>query len=331
VRIQKKRERFEILGFKYLFSKNLVIGFYGLGFPPKLTGKEFIYRGMELEKLGDFLGRIQSQYPGSELLKSTEQPSPDIKNSPGKYLLISSVNPFSEEEVGMPPINKNKKLPLRMEKYLKMNEVNVFLYSKPYKKNAKKGGNEFQNLWTINLYLYTKDTFPHYKRRSEVIKRKVIDLSPIENAMNSILSKNNELLEIIQTYTKNSSININPFTMALNGVIDAAVNGGLANFYDTFFTPEYSTDHPEYAGKVTELRNAINDQVKLLTEGLQLHGKICSVDMHGMQEKLETFFEKMQAELSQSGRRKKIMNDEGNGSPKSPIDPDKWKKVLGMK
>ncbi len=43
-------------------------------------------------------------------------------------------------------------------------------------------------------------------------------------------SKNQELRTLISRYTKNPQQNINPLSMALNGVIDAAVMGGIANY-----------------------------------------------------------------------------------------------------
>ena len=42
--------------------------------------------------------------------------------------------------------------------------------------------------------------------------------------------KNQELKTLISRYKKNSQQNINPLSMALNGVIDAAVMGGITNY-----------------------------------------------------------------------------------------------------
>lgn len=42
--------------------------------------------------------------------------------------------------------------------------------------------------------------------------------------------KNQELKTLISRYKKNPKQNINPLSMALNGVIDAAVMGGIANY-----------------------------------------------------------------------------------------------------
>lgn len=63
----------------------------------------------------------------------------------GKYLLIVSVLPSTEEEIiGEIPKKLNPSLPSKMRKYLKNSNVNVFLYSRPFRKNQKKSDNEFE-------------------------------------------------------------------------------------------------------------------------------------------------------------------------------------------
>lgn len=59
------------------------VGYFGRGFPPNLQGKEFIYKGDPMEKIGDFTSKITVQFPNAELLKSTE-PSPEVINGEGQ-------------------------------------------------------------------------------------------------------------------------------------------------------------------------------------------------------------------------------------------------------
>ena len=49
-------------------------------------------------------------------------------------------------------------------------------------------------------------------------------------ALETMQSKNQELKTLISRYKKNPQENINPMSMLLNGVIDAAVMGGIANY-----------------------------------------------------------------------------------------------------
>ncbi len=53
---------------------------------PLFQNKDFIYIGTELERLGEFMQRVQEQFPGSELLRTTDV-SQDVMNGPGKHIL----------------------------------------------------------------------------------------------------------------------------------------------------------------------------------------------------------------------------------------------------
>ena len=57
-------------------------------------------------------------------------------------------------------------------------------------------------------------------------------LSPIETAVDMVGNKNRDLRELVASYShgRDSKTSINPLTMTLNGVVDAAVNGGIAKY-----------------------------------------------------------------------------------------------------
>ena len=57
-----------------------------------------------------------------------------------------------------------------------------------------------------------------------------VELSPIETAIDTLTVKNKEILTMCNRYAANPKIDLNPFTMLLNGVIDAAVMGGISNY-----------------------------------------------------------------------------------------------------
>ena len=55
-------------------------------------------------------------------------------------------------------------------------------------------------------------------------------MSPIENALETMRSKNKEIQSMIGRYRADAKANLNPLSMLLNGVIDAAVMGGISNY-----------------------------------------------------------------------------------------------------
>ena len=55
-------------------------------------------------------------------------------------------------------------------------------------------------------------------------------VSPLENACESMMKVNTRLQVIIEDHQRQHDLAINPLSMMLNGIIDAAVSGGIANY-----------------------------------------------------------------------------------------------------
>lgn len=68
-----------------------------------------------------------------------------------------------------------------------------------------------------------------------------VEVSPLENAIQVVENKNQELRTLISQYQhKQMHGNINLLSMCLNGVIDAAVNGGIARYQEVSEASEYT-------------------------------------------------------------------------------------------
>ena len=88
-----------------------------------------------------------------------------------------------------------------------------------------------------------------------------LELDPLSIALETMESKNQEIQLQTAIYSTDRSLSINPLSMLLNGVIDAAVMGGIKNYKTIFFTQAYTYDHPEDADRVKQLRSLIEEQV----------------------------------------------------------------------
>jgi hypothetical protein len=74
------------------FYSYFKVGFYGKAFDSTLSGKEFIHRGYEMERISDFTSRITGKYPEAKVLPFSETPTADIAGGPGQCILcIQSV------------------------------------------------------------------------------------------------------------------------------------------------------------------------------------------------------------------------------------------------
>ncbi len=78
------------------------------------------------------------------------------------------------------------------------------------------------------------------------------ELDPLGIALETVGSKNQEIEMQVTLYSANKSLSIHPLSMLLNGVIDAAVQGGVKN-YDLIRAPggRRSREEPEAAYRRT--------------------------------------------------------------------------------
>jgi len=56
------------------------------------------------------------------------------------------------------------------------------------------------------------------------------EISPLENAIETMEQSNSDLRRIVLQYDKNPELPLNPFSMKLNGTVDPRVMGGFSNY-----------------------------------------------------------------------------------------------------
>ncbi|CAO3596942.1 unnamed protein product [Absidia cylindrospora] len=150
--------------------------------------------------------------------------------------------------------------------------------------NLSKQELDFLNLWTEKTIFTSEDTFPAITLRSKIVSIEVKEISPIENAVEAMNNKTHELISLEKNYSAyltNSHIpcNLNPFSMALNGAVDAPVNGGVTLYKKTFLSPYFLKKNPDMLKWVDQLKSAIDDQVVVIDRCLDTHGQLVSSEM----------------------------------------------------
>ena len=143
-----------------------------------------------------------------------------------------------------------------------LSAINLFSSSRQIRKTTRDGVEE---LWLEKTYLTTEEAFPTVLRRSEVVGLEVVEISPLENALNDVEQKTKELIALhlkYQTLAKTSqSVSTNALAMSLNSAVDAPVNTGIASYRQMFFNSDYVERNPEREEMVEKLRGAIDEQV----------------------------------------------------------------------
>ncbi|KAI7867741.1 dedicator of cytokinesis-domain-containing protein [Spinellus fusiger] len=315
------------------FPEYFRVGFYGRGFPDSVRNHQYIYRGLEWEKMVSFVERMQNRHPNAQLLSGkhaamavmSEEQLKELESSlDGQYLQITAVVPEPEGESKQKM--KNSLVPDYVKKYCATNGVYVFSFSRPINKTQQSNEDrrpetDFLNLWTEKTVLTCEDQFPNIARRSKIIHVQVKEVSPIENAVVAVENKNQELLELLKKYSVHlnqkrppsgsNPVNVSPFSMALNGAVDAPVNGGVPLYRNAFFSQEYWASNPEMHHWIERLKSSIDTQVKIVEQCLEAHNKLVSQDMRPFHSTLVDFYKKNFAEeISRVGKTKKSLDVE---------------------
>eukprot|EP00064_Thunnus_orientalis_P009322 superscaffoldBa00001176_g9345 len=269
------------------------VGYYGLGFPSFLRNKMFIYRGKEYEWLEDFSLKLLSQFPNAVRMTSTAPPGDNISNSPGQYIQCFTVKPV----LTVPHQFKDKGVPEQILNYYRTNEVDQFQYSRPFRKGAKDPDNEFATMWIERTTYITAYRFPGILKWFEVKSVSVEEISPLENAIETMEMANEKLSNLVQQQACDRSLSINPLSMMLSGIVDPAVMGGFSNYEKAFFTDTYSQEHPEDHERIEVLKHLIALQIPLLADGIRIHGEKTTEQLKPLHNRLVTCFQDLREKV----------------------------------
>jgi dedicator of cytokinesis protein 1 len=269
------------------------VGYFGRGFPQFLQNKVFIYRGKEYERLADFNARILNEFPKAELLNKLTPPSEDITESDKQYVQINKVDPVMDEKKHR---FSGKPVSEQIVNYYLVNDIQKFTFSRRFNRKDPfiDDKNEFGHLWLERTELSTTYPLPGILRWFPVSKTTVHEISPLRNAIETMERANKNLKNYVVLYNGDKDMQINPLSLILNGILDAAVMGGIKNYEEAFFTEEYETHHKEDEVLLQKLKDLIADQIPLLELCVRIHKEKAPENLQPLQKRFEDCFAKMQ-------------------------------------
>ncbi|RLU17100.1 hypothetical protein DMN91_011169 [Ooceraea biroi] len=292
------------------------VGFYGLSFPLFVRNKLFIYRGLEYERIGAFTQRLQTEFPCAQILMKNAPPDESILTSEGQYIQICNVKPIPEE--GSLACS-GAEVPERVVAFYLVNDVRKFTFDRPLHRGPVDRENEFKSLWIERTTLTTEAKLPGILRWFEVIEKRSELLAPVQYACETMQSVERELRRLVAQYTAEPHRNINPFSMRLQGIIDANVMGGITKYQEAFLTPEFARQNPEMVPHVNRLKGLILDQMSVLESGLVLHGQIAPAGVQPLHKRLIERFTQLKQGLGPLARQRTIHQDSIVNSPLPPL------------
>lgn len=264
------------------------VAYYGQEWPASLQGKMFVYRGNDLEKFAAFCDRLHAKHPKATLIKSAAVPDEEVRLSEGQFLQVTEVQPEPDRSKD---IFTNAEVPPTVRAYYENSGTDLFSFGRP----LNKAGPTSAEQWVEKTYLRCEDAFPTVLRRSEVAEIYVIEISPLEKALEDVRTKTAELETLEKKYLSTSKvstgkINTNRLSMALNSAVDAPADGDVSTYKRTFFAPQYLAAHQDHQEAVDSLREAIDAQAAVVFRCIRLHAQLCPPEMKPFHETLERFF-----------------------------------------
>ncbi|XP_041065721.1 dedicator of cytokinesis protein 5 isoform X3 [Carcharodon carcharias] len=269
------------------------VGYYGQGFPSFLRNRMFIYRGKEYERYEDFRLKLATQFPNAEKMTSTSPPSDELKTSPKQYVQCFTVKPV----LNLPLNYKDKPVPEQILNFYRANEVQQFQYSRPFRKGEKDPGNEFATMWIERVTYTTVYKFPGILQWFEVKATMSEEISPLENAIETMERTNEKISNMVQQYAWDRSLPAHPLSMLLSGIVDAGVMGGFVNYEKAFFNSRYLQEHPEDQEKIDTLKQLIALQIPLLTEGIRIHGEKSTEELKPLHARIASCFKELKEKV----------------------------------
>lgn len=134
-----------------------------------------------------------------------------------------------------------------------------------------------------------------------------------------------ELLELLAQYRSDSNKNINPFSMRLQGVIDANVMGGISKYQQAFFTEDFanSVHGRDQQVNVHKLHCLIHDQILILETALELHGELAPAEVQPLHKRLLERFSQLKKSLLGMDKLKRPHSESIVNTPLPPLPTEK--------
>ncbi|ELU05722.1 hypothetical protein CAPTEDRAFT_97079 [Capitella teleta] len=273
------------------------VGFFGQGFPPFLRNKEFVYRGRPLEKISSFQKRLLEEFDQSKCVSGAAPVDDALRQHPGQFLQLCPLRPVPS----LDPAMSTPDVPNAVRNFYLVNEVDTFQSDRPFHDGVKDPQNDFRSLHVDRTTVRIAQKLPGVLKWFEVTECSHKILTPIEVAIDAMGRVNQKLQNLILRFSSpDAESSLNPMTMRLNSVMDAAVNGGIVKYERAFFAGNPDDMAQEYRQHVSTLREVFLDQVRILGSALALHKRLIPKEFNALHEHLETMYARLKRGIKET-------------------------------
>ncbi|XP_070133933.1 dedicator of cytokinesis protein 9 isoform X4 [Drosophila bipectinata] len=266
---------------KRMLGRFYRVVFYGMMYFEEDHAIEYVYKEPKLTSLSEISERLAKQYKekfGADVVKMIMDSSPvkvDELDAKLAYIQVTHVIPFFSKD----------ELDQRLNEFEQNHDVDTFMYETPFTKSGAARGT-VEEQWKRKTVIKTQYSFPYVLKRIPVKSREIIELSPIEVAIDEMQSKVSELEEIILP-----PADVKKLQLRLQGSVAVTVNAGpLAYahaFLDAKVVNNFSID------RVGDLKDVFRDFIVVCQKALFLNERIISADQKEYHHVLKENYEKL--------------------------------------
>ncbi|XP_014295486.1 dedicator of cytokinesis protein 9 isoform X2 [Microplitis demolitor] len=272
---------------KRLLGRFYRVAFFGSAYFEEENGQEYIYKEPKVTSLPEISERLQRLYAekfGVENVKMIMDSAPIKLNDLDQkmaYIQVTHVTPYFEK----------MELESRLTEFEQNHDVSCFMFETPFTHEGKPRGNP-EDQWKRRTIITTQYSFPYIKKRIPILEKKIIELTPIEVALDEMRQRVQELEDVALI----APTDVKKLQLRLQGSVCVTVNAGPLTYASAFLDPALSPQYPD--DKVDELKDVFRDFIKICYTALQINSKLITNDQHEYQEALRENYQKLCQNLS---------------------------------
>lgn len=222
----------------------------GLGFPPGLRDKQFVFEGSPNDRLATFTDRMQQQHPAAQIL--TPGMEQDVE---GQYLQIY---PVSAQKDMSHPVYQRAKVAQSIRDYYLLSRPSHFTTASRRTEGPSKEVTVEKTVYT------TAESFPTILRRSEIIAVGNITLTPLQTAIERTTRKTVELASLEKKVSAGEELLFTELTRELMFAVDTTQETSVARYHELLPEPRRTSfEDEEEEPEVPEEPNLLETALKV--------------------------------------------------------------------
>ncbi|PSS06691.1 hypothetical protein M430DRAFT_70351 [Amorphotheca resinae ATCC 22711] len=266
-----------------LVPKYFRVTYKGMGFPPSLRDKEFVFEGSPTERTSAFTDRMQEQHPSAQIVTNHGE----VEDVEGQFLQISSLMPHRDLEHH---VFQRARVPQVVRDYLISTNPQYFSVT------TKRHTSGPAHAHSAEKVVYTTaDTFPTILRRSEIVSTTRIQLNALQTAVERVIRKTQEMAVVEKRLVEGEEDMAPLLIEALSISVNPNSDSSVVKYRDLLPTKVDEDDEVELSPLENALKIALIDHAVLIKRCLNWFSRSANPGMQGVmkesREELQQNFE----------------------------------------